>query len=94
MDKGYYEDIANRVDELVGFEGNIMALSKELIDYGLEDIYFFDNWGDILDEGNVVVDCDDNGDIHVNVEFQIVHHAGHNELTKESIVRITNVQIV
>ncbi|MHC1719850.1 MAG: hypothetical protein AB9844_03995 [Clostridiaceae bacterium] len=88
------EDLVNRVDELVGFEGNIMALSKELIDYGLEDIYFFDNWGDILNEGNVLADFDENGDMHVNIEFEIVHPAGHNELTKETIVRITNVQVI
>jgi hypothetical protein len=94
MGNSSYDDMVNRLDELVGFEGSIMELSKELIKFGCEDIYYFDNWGDILNEGNVLVDCDDSGNIHAAIDFEIVHHAGHNELVKDTIVRITEIEVL
>ncbi|MEQ8197488.1 MAG: hypothetical protein ABRQ27_05745 [Clostridiaceae bacterium] len=94
MEKSSYNDWVKRVDELVGFEGNVRNLAEELIKYGCEDIYYFDNWMDILNDGNVVADCDVYGNIHVNIEFEIVHSAGHNEVIKDTIIRITNVEVL
>jgi hypothetical protein len=94
MSGEFFEETVDKIDQLVGFEGNILELSKELQKFGVEDIYYFDNWGDIINEGNFVADFDDRGDIHVDVYFDVVHHAGHNELTKESIVAVTDIRIV
>lgn len=94
MDEEYFEETVDKIDQLIGFEGNILELSKELQKFGVENIYYFDNWGDILNEGNFVADFDDRGDMHVDVYFDVVHHAGHNELTKQSIIAVTDVRVV
>lgn len=94
MDNEYFEETVDKIDQLVGFEGNILELSKELQKFGVEDIYYFDNWGDIINDGNFVADFDNKGDIHVDVDFDVVHHAGHNELIKETIITVTDVRIV
>ncbi len=94
MDGEYFEETVDKIDQLIGFEGNILELSKELQKFGVENIYYFNNWSDIINEGNFVADFDDRGDIHVDVYFDVVHHAGHNELTKESIIAVTDVRII
>lgn len=94
MDNGYYEENVDKIDQIVGFEGNILELSRELQKFGVEEIYYFDNWGDIINEGNFIADFDGRGDMHVDVSFDVVHHAGHNELIKETIIAVTDVRIV
>jgi hypothetical protein len=94
MDNGYHRETIDKIDQIVGFEGNILELSKELQRLGAEDVYYFDNWGDIIDEGNFIADFDDRGDIHADVYFDVVHHSGHNELIKETIIAVTDVRIV
>lgn len=94
MESGYNRETIDKIDQIVGFEGNIQELSKELQRFGVEDIYYFDNWGEIINEGNFVADFDDRGDIHVDVYFDVVHHASHNELVKQTIISVTDVRIV
>jgi len=94
MENENFEEKVDKIDQIIGFEGNILELAKELQKFGVENIYYFDNWGDIINDGNFVADFDNNGDIHVDVDFDVVHHSGHNERIKESIITVTDIRIV
>lgn len=56
---------------LIGIEYSVIELSSELVSLGCEDICEFGNWEEILNDGNVVVATDEEGENHIQIFFKV-----------------------
>jgi hypothetical protein len=77
---------------LVGKEMSVLELSNELQQLGCEDIGYFGNLKDLLEDGNMVVATDDQGEEHIQIYYDVTVMADENEeVTEASIVKITQI---
>ena len=79
-------------NELINFEGSIIELSNKLQTLECEDICEFGNWKEILNDENVIVATDEEGEEHIQIHFEVVESAGDDEVIEATIVKITNVE--
>lgn len=83
----------NKFEQLVGKELNLIELSNELEALGCEDICNFGNLEDLLDDGNMVVATDNNGDEHIQIYYEVICKANiEEEAISASIVKIGNIE--
>ena len=77
---------------LVEKEMSVLELSNELQKLGCEDIGCFGNLKDLLEDGNMVVATDDQGEEHIQIYYNVTAMADENEEVMEaSIVKITQI---
>ena len=79
-------------NELVNFEGSIIELSNKLQTLGCEDVCEFGNWKEILNDENVIVATDEQGEEHIQIYFEVVFEAGDDEVIEATIIKINNVE--
>lgn len=79
-------------NELIGFEGSIIELSNKLQSLGCEDICEFGNWEELLNDKNVVVATDEEGENHIQIYFNVKFASGDDERVEATEIKITDVQ--
>ena len=93
LDANVDYNIMKKFGDLINKEIDIIELSNELIKSGCEDICEFDNWANILNDGNVIVATDDHGENHIQIHFNITILANEQEEDiKASEIKITNIE--
>ena len=78
--------------DLIGGEFSILELSNKLQRLGCEDICYFGNWEEILEDGNVVVATDEHGEEHIKIDFEIVRSSGEDEIIEATCISITEIE--
>ena len=78
--------------DLIGGEFSILELSNKLQGLGCEDIYYFENWEEILKDGNVIVATDEHGEEHIKIDFEIVYSSGEDETIHATCIWITDIE--
>ncbi len=82
-----------KFEKLIGQEMSVLELSNELQQLGCEDIGWFGNMGDLLDDGNMVVATDLAGEEHIQIYYNVIAKADENEESiSASIVEITKIE--
>lgn len=77
-------------EELIGNEYSVIELSNVLQAKGCEDICDFDNWGELLEDGNVVVATDECGENNIQIYFNVSTLAD----TTEEVIEGSVIEIV
>ena len=78
--------------DLIGCEFSILELSNKLQRLGCEDICYFGNWEEILEDGNVIVATDEHGEEHIKIDFEITHSNGEDEIIETTCILITDIE--
>ena len=77
---------------LIGFEGSIIDLSNKLQNLDCEDICDFGNWAEILEDKNVIVATDKEGENHIQIFFDVVFSNSDDEVIEATEIKITSVE--
>jgi hypothetical protein len=81
-----------KFEVLLNEELSIINLSNELQQLECEDICFFKNWEEILQDKNMVVATDQCGEEHIQIFFEIIFEAGEDEVIEATIIKIVKVE--
>lgn len=82
-----------KFEKLIGQEMSVLELSNELQQLGCEDIGWFGNMKDLLDDGNMVVATDLAGEEHIQIYYDVTEMAKEGEeVTEASFVKITKIE--
>lgn len=81
-----------KFNELIGYEGDIIDLSNQLVILGCEDICEFGNWADILDDGNVVVATDELGEEQIQMFFDVICKNNEDEAVEYTCIRVNKIE--
>jgi len=82
-----------KFEDLIGEEMSVLELSNKLQNRGCEDIGYFGNMKDLLDDGNMVVATDQAGEEHIQVYYDVTEMANENEeVIEASFVKITKIE--
>lgn len=82
------EEVRN---ELVGREYSIVNLSIKLLDLGFQDIYWFEDWEELLSLGYVIVEYAEEWEGSIKICFEEMFESSEDEDVRASIIEITDI---